>query len=125
MGWFAKWGWAATTLLISQLESLNVIRAPLPGTLPVKFSMVFKISSPLQVTVKLSQLVSWGFVKKGSGFPSPGFLAATLAQSSPLIGFCSGAGAGVWKSPRVALSVIHALVMMQMSFFSNCTVSNT
>ena len=58
MGWFTKWGCAATTLLISQLESLKVIRAPLPGTFPVKFSITFKSWSPLQVTVKLSQLVS-------------------------------------------------------------------
>ena len=58
MGWFTKWGCAATTLLISQLESLKVISAPLPGTFPVKFSITFKSWSPLQVTVKLSQLVS-------------------------------------------------------------------
>ena len=102
-------------MLISQLESLNVIRAPLPGTLPVKSSIIFNSLLPRLVTVKLSQFVSCTSPKNGSGFPSPGFFIVTLLQSSPEIGFNSGSGAGVWRSPKVALSVIHALVIIQIS----------
>ena len=57
--------------------------------------------------------------------PSSGFLAAILAQSSPEMGFFTGAGAGVCMSPRVALSVMQAFVMMQRSPSFNSTVEIT
>ena len=79
------------------------------------YSIIFNSLFPRLVTVKLSQFVSCTSPKNGSGFPSPGFFIVTLLQSSPEIGFNSGSGAGVWRSPRVALSVMHALVIMQIS----------
>ena len=102
-------------MLINQLESLNVINAPLPGTLPENCSISFNNLLPLHVTVKLSQLVSSGCPKNGSGFPSPGFFLVTFAQSSPEIGLLGLYSGAVLKSPSVALSVMQALVIIQIS----------
>lgn len=52
-------------MLIFQLESLKVISAPLPGIFPEKLSISLSRRLPREVTVKLSQLVSSVFSKKG------------------------------------------------------------
>ena len=106
-------------MLISQLESLNVIKAPLPGILPENCSISFNILSPLNVTLKLSQFVLSGLPKKGSGLPRPGFFPAILDQSSPDIGLFGLYSGAVFISPKVEESVIHPNVAIQTSPSSN------
>jgi hypothetical protein len=68
-GWSMKWGWCGTTILMSQLLSFKVIRAPVPGAFWVHAVMRSMSSGELRVTVKDSHWDSGMRVEKLEGLP--------------------------------------------------------
>src|ERR1035438_10702021 len=82
---------------ISQLESLNVTRPPVPGSSDLNWVIWSKNAGFFSVTVNDSQLDCATQLLKAAGLPNPGRGSASFSQSGqpPLSAFVRLAGAPV------------------------------
>src|ERR1035437_7365496 len=92
---------------ISQLESLNVTRPPVPSSFPLNWVIWSENAGFFSVTVKDSQLDCAMQLLKAAGLPTPGRPSASFSQSvkPPLSALVNLAGALVIE-PRLEASVM-------------------
>src|ERR1039458_4729659 len=115
-GWFTKCGCWASTMDVSQFESLNVTSPPVPASLPLNCCILSKNAGFFSVTVNDSQQDCAMQLLKATGLPNCDRPFASFSQrvQPPLSTLVSFLGALVIE-PRLEASVMEPFCMKTRS----------